>query len=187
MVWTPAPRPEWVEELNAFGRQIGDPATLVPLDDETLLAAACAVTGLDDFGGEEFREPFGVFVHSLREEADLHLVGRLMARNEVVRSLRNRLEITATHGRHPEMGDEVIDAPVLVTGTGRSGTSILHELLAQDPAPPRPPHVGGTPSVPATRAGDLRVRPSNRGRRPRVRDVLEPRDARVPDHAREWR
>jgi hypothetical protein len=57
-----------------------------------------------------------------------------MARDEIVRALVNRLEVHATLGRHPEILDERIDAPVLVVGTGRSGTSILHELLAQDPA-----------------------------------------------------
>jgi hypothetical protein len=57
-----------------------------------------------------------------------------MARNEVVRSLCNRLEIVATLKAHPEIERKRVDAPILVTGTGRSGTSILHELLAQDPA-----------------------------------------------------
>ena len=135
MVWRPAPRPEWVEELNAFGRQVGDPAALVPLEPKSLIdAATAAAGGLDEFGGDEFREPFTVFVRSLEEEADLNLVGRLMARNEIVRSLRNRLQIIHAHREHPEIGAGAIDAPVLVTGTGRSGTSILHELLAQDPA-----------------------------------------------------
>ena len=135
MVWTPPPRPEWVEEVNAFGRQLGDPAALVSLDRESLITAAIrAAGGLDDFGDDDFREPFEVFVRSLEDEAELNLVGRLMARNEIVRSLRNRLQITNEHREHPEIGAGAIDAPVLVTGTGRSGTSILHELLAQDPA-----------------------------------------------------
>jgi len=40
MTWTPRPRPEWVEELNAFGRQLGSPAALVNLDEESLLATS---------------------------------------------------------------------------------------------------------------------------------------------------
>src|SRR5689334_19147983 len=133
MTWTPPPRPEWVDELNALGRHAGSAGTLVPLDEESLLAAARAETGLDDFGDDAWREPFGVFCRALREEADLHLLGRIMARDEVVRALVNRLRVHDTIGGHPEILDERIESPVLVVGTGRSGTSILHELLAQDP------------------------------------------------------
>jgi hypothetical protein len=134
MPWTPKPRPEWVAELNAFGRQLGTPAALVALDEESLLGAARAATGLDDFGDNGWHEPFRIFVDALENEADLHLLGRIMARDEIVRALVNRLEVHATLARHPEILDERIASPVLVVGTGRSGTSILHELLAQDPA-----------------------------------------------------
>jgi hypothetical protein len=140
MAWAPKPRPPWVTELNAFGAHLGSPAAIVPLDEESLLDAARAATGLDDFGDDDapgggaWREPFGTFVRALEEEADLHLLGRIMARNEIVRALVNRLEVGATLARHPQILDERIESPVLVVGTGRSGTSILHELLAQDPA-----------------------------------------------------
>jgi len=134
MVWSPKPRPEWVTELNAFGRHAGTPAALVPLDEESLLEAARTATGLDDFGDDAWREPFAIFVRALEEEADLHLLGRTMARNEIVRSLVNRLEVRATLAEHPDILEQHIESPVLIVGTGRSGTSILHELLAQDPA-----------------------------------------------------
>jgi hypothetical protein len=134
MVWSPSPRPQWVAELNAFGRQLSSPAALVSLHEESLLDAARVATGLDDFGDAGWREPLRIFLTALEEEADLHLLGRIQARNDIVRALVNRLEVQATIGRHPEILDESIDAPLLVVGTGRSGTSILHELLAQDPA-----------------------------------------------------
>ena len=41
--------------------------------------------------------------------------------------------------------DEPIVAPVFVVGTGRSGTSILHELLALDPANRVPLDLGAAP------------------------------------------
>ena len=51
MSWTPPPREPWVERLNALGRNLGDDGrSLVPLDEATVLAAARAATGLDDFG-----------------------------------------------------------------------------------------------------------------------------------------
>jgi hypothetical protein len=133
MVWSPKPRPEWVTELNAFGRQLGPPAALVALDEHSLTAAARTATGLDDFGDERWREPFRIFLRALDEEADLHLLGRTLARNEIVRTLVNRLQVHDTLARHPEILSEPVVGPLLIVGTGRSGTSILHELLAQDP------------------------------------------------------
>jgi len=133
-MWSPKPRPQWVAELNAFGRQLGSPAALVALDEQSLLDAARAATGLDDFGDDAWREPFGIFLRALDDEADLHLLGRIQARNDIVRTLVNRLQVGDALARNPEILHERIDAPVLVVGTGRSGTSILHELLAQDPA-----------------------------------------------------
>jgi Sulfotransferase family len=134
MAWTPKPRPQWVTELNAFGRQLGSPAALVSLDEASLIEAARTATGLDDFGDDGWREGYDVFLAALEHEADLNLLGRIMARDEIVRALVNRLEVHATLAEHPEILDERIESPVLVVGTGRSGTSILHELLAQDPA-----------------------------------------------------
>jgi hypothetical protein len=133
MTWSPRSRPEWLEELNAFGRQLGTPAALVSLDEPSLLDAARTAAGLDDFGDGEWREGLHVFARALEEEADLNLLGRIMARNDIVRALVNRLETRATLAQHPEIAEERIDTPLLVVGTGRSGTSLLHELLAQDP------------------------------------------------------
>ena len=134
MAWSPQPRPQWVGELNAFGQHLGTPAALVSLDEMSLLDAARAATGLDDFGDDGWREGFAIFLRSLEDEADLHLIGRILARNEIVRALVNRLDVHATLERNPDILEEEIAAPVLVVGTGRSGTSLLHELLAQDPA-----------------------------------------------------
>ena len=134
MVWLPAPRPQWVTELNTFGRHLGSPAALVSLDERRCSPPARDATGLDDFGDDGWREPMRIFVRSLEEEADLHLLGRILTRNEIVRVLVNRLEVHAALEANPEIVQEPVNAPVLIVGTGRSGTSILHELLAQDPA-----------------------------------------------------
>jgi hypothetical protein len=137
MVWTPKPRPPWVHELNAFGRQLGSAAALVALEEESLLETARRQTGLDDFGDDDpastWRAGLRVFLRALEDEADLNLLGRIMARNDIVRALVNRLEVRATLQQHPEILEQRVASPVLVVGTGRSGTSLLHELLAQDP------------------------------------------------------
>ena len=38
---------------------------------DALLSAACAETGLDDFGDDTFRAPLDVLLHSLEHEANL--------------------------------------------------------------------------------------------------------------------
>jgi hypothetical protein len=130
--WKPQPRPEWVTRLNQVGRIFG-PAALVSLTAEDLLAAAVAATGLDDFGDDDWRVPFEILLADLEQSADLHLVGRLMYRYDLVRSLAARLRMRETEKQHPEILEQEITAPVFITGLGRTGTSILYELLAQDP------------------------------------------------------
>lgn len=134
MAWTPPSPPPWVDRLNAHGRAVGGAEHLVSLAPDDLLDAARAGTGLDDFGGDTWCPHFDVLVGALSDEADLTLVGRVVARTELLRALRQRLLLTAQWTADPTiLGESIID-PVFVVGTGRSGTSILHELLSLDPA-----------------------------------------------------
>jgi hypothetical protein len=105
----------------------------VPLDEASLLAHAERTTGLADFGDDLWREPFRVLVTSLEEEAQLTLMGRLMARNDILLWLGTRLRVVDTLKRHPEILEEKIEAPMVIVGLPRSGTSILFELLSRDP------------------------------------------------------
>ncbi len=134
MTWEPPGRPVWVERLIAHGDAVGGPEHLVGLDPDELVATATAATGLDDFGDDSWRRHFAVLLPALEQESDLHLVGRTMARTEVLRSLRNRLQLTAAWAERPTILEHPIEAPVFVVGMARSGTSILHELLWRDPA-----------------------------------------------------
>jgi hypothetical protein len=121
--------------LNAAGgslRTLGLP--LVRLDEPALLAEASRRTRLDDFGDAAFREPLRLLVQSLEREAALTLFGRILARREIVHVLENRLRMTAERRRHPEMDAGSVRAPLFIVGLPRTGTSILHELMAVDPA-----------------------------------------------------
>ncbi|MEZ5239942.1 MAG: sulfotransferase [Microthrixaceae bacterium] len=120
--------------LNAHGDAVGGPENLVSLDRDELIATAERSTGLSDFGGESWRPHFDVLGAALQSEAQLSVAGRLVARTELLRSLRQRLFLAEAWRNEPSILDEEIVAPVFVVGTGRSGTSILHELLALDPA-----------------------------------------------------
>jgi len=129
-----ARHPDWVASVNALGDNLGDAGrSMVPIDERELLAAAAANTGLDDYGDSWFREPLSMLLRALEEEADLTLLGRILCRSELQRFLQNRLQIEDYWKRHPELADQKVDGPVFVCGLARTGTTLLHELLAQDP------------------------------------------------------
>jgi hypothetical protein len=90
--------------------------------------------GLEDFGDPAFRTPLGRLIDSLENEADLTPLGRMIAKRDIVRLLENRLYMTAELKRRPEISEAGIERPLFIIGLPRTGTSILHELFAQDPA-----------------------------------------------------
>jgi len=169
MAWRPPPREAWVERLNALGRNLGDEGrSLVALDEASVLSAARRTTGLDDFGDDWFRAPLAKLLGALEDEARLTLLGRLFARSEIQRILQNRLRVEAWIRAHPAVLDERIEAPLFVTGLGRSGTTLLHELLMQDPAnrvpllwetffSVPPPEAAAHASDPRAAAADLEI------------------------------
>ncbi len=134
MAWEAPPLPDWVQHLNAHGDAVGGALNIVSLDPDDLLATARASTGLTDFGADTWRPHYAVLVEALQSEARLTTAGRLVARTELLRALRQRLLLAQAWARDPTILDEPVIAPVFVVGTGRSGTSLLHELLSLDPA-----------------------------------------------------
>jgi len=135
VTWVPPERKPWVEKLIAYGKGLGDDGrSIISLDSGELLQAATTATGLTDFGDEWFREPLERLCAALDDEAELHLAGRLRARAEMQVILQNRLRLVDLWNKEPTIAQEVVRAPIVVTGLGRSGTTLLHELLACDPA-----------------------------------------------------
>lgn len=129
-------RPDWVQKINEEGnlwRSAGMLADMAPLDFEGLVAAAKRETGLSDFGEDDWSEPLQILIAALEEEAELNFMGRLLTRSELLVWLANRLKIIDLVKRNSEILEEVIVQPIFIAGIGRSGTSILQELLHQDP------------------------------------------------------
>ncbi len=57
-----------------------------------------------------------------------------IARAELVGYLTNRAAITAWRAAHPEQMAGAVERPIFIVGQPRTGTTILFDLLAQDPA-----------------------------------------------------
>jgi Sulfotransferase family len=94
-----------------------------------LLTAARDSTGLADFGPDDFREGLEVLVRGLNTETIIppDRVGPL--RDNILRLLKNRLWFQKDLSDHPEILDEQIDSPIVITSLPRTGSTKLHRLL----------------------------------------------------------
>jgi len=113
------------DRLSLFRR------SLVP---EDLIRDAQITTSLTDFGEWSFGEPLAVLLRAYEEEAELGAFGRVAVRWDMLRFLSNLLRLRDEEKRAPEILDEPIKRPVFILGLPRSGTTFLHNLLAEDPA-----------------------------------------------------
>jgi len=100
----------------------------------SLLEEAAVRSGLEDWGDLGFAATLSLLIQSCGETAALNRVGWDVLRKVALRHLRNRLYVEAASASRPERAEPDINAPVVVTGLARTGTTLLHNLLALDPA-----------------------------------------------------
>jgi sulfotransferase family protein len=121
--------------FNGVGALLGRGGVVLPsIAERSLLDAARRRSGLEDFGDGFFREPFSRLLRAFADEAALTALGRVIARRDLVRLLENRLRLVETLKRHPEIEKEEVRRPIFIVGLPRTGTTILHELCAEDPS-----------------------------------------------------
>ena len=131
----PPHRPLGIKALNAVGAGLRRAGLGWPsLEEQNLLDTAVRRAGSSDFGGDDFREGLRVLLESVEREAELSTLGRLSCRETLLRYLENRLRLTEYRTQHPEIADQVIERPIFIVGLPRTGTTLLFNLLAQDPA-----------------------------------------------------
>ena len=105
------------------------------LDEEKLCAEAQRRTGLAKFGDPPLQPALSILLNSLEQEADLHPLGRLLMRIHLRGLLETRLRLAeAWRGKREALDARAIEKPIFVVGTPRSGSTFLHELMAEDPA-----------------------------------------------------
>lgn len=106
----------------------------VPLDFDSILEEARERTGgLDDFGDGPFAAPLQRLIGSLEQDGRLNAIGRMIARERILGHTVNRLNYVNDRKTWPEIADEKIVRPVFIVGMPRTGTTILHDILAVDP------------------------------------------------------
>ena len=106
----------------------GAPPSVAALVDE---AAARAGSWPDDV---PFVENLELLVNSARRTGALNATGHQVLHKAVVRHLRNLRDLHAYVDEHPDVARRQLESPVVVTGLPRTGTTLLHNLLALDPA-----------------------------------------------------
>ena len=130
----PAVLPLPVRLLNGgFAALGGLGKRLLSLEPAALMSAAARASGLEDFGEDYFRDPLDRLCRSLDGEASLTALGRMIARQDLLRLLGNRLQFVEIFKRHPDIAQGRVSAPVFILGMPRTGTTSMHELLALDP------------------------------------------------------
>ncbi|MDP9335057.1 MAG: sulfotransferase [Actinomycetota bacterium] len=108
--------------------------TAVELDAERAVEQAAEQTGLNDLGDDSWKEGLSRLVDALRNEAALNELGATLVGGELAGYLGDRMCIVEYRKAHPEIAGVDVVPPIVIVGQGRTGTTILHELLAQDPA-----------------------------------------------------
>ena len=99
-----------------------------------LLHKAELKSGLDDWGQVDIIEPLSLYLESVEQSANLHDRGWLMLRNNVLRLLQNRLHLVEAFGRGDAESRSRLWQPLVIVGLPRTGSTLLHRLLACDPA-----------------------------------------------------
>jgi len=105
--------------------------TQINFDMNALLQEAQSKTGLHDFGSNDFMEGLGVLLETYDHNGFTEK-GRYKNRKRVLDLLCARLRIENAFKLHPEIRQQKIVAPMLLTGLPRTGTSALLNLLAND-------------------------------------------------------
>ena len=102
---------------------------------EDLHASAVKACGHQDFGSDDddYLEALGVLLDSYQREADLTELGSKMQRFFTRNALVARLVSEAAFKQYPQHAAVPIERPIFVTGLPRTGTTVIHRLLAADP------------------------------------------------------
>lgn len=105
----------------------------VPMSEEAILGLAMQNTGLSDFGDQGFRKNLHMWLQSTEADSELTPLGRAGIFMAMVRNAEVRLRVEDKVKQFPEILAIEINAPLIIAGLPRSGTTYLQNFLACDP------------------------------------------------------
>ena len=105
---------------------------MVDLRVDAILDAAARQEGSRDWGDERFIEPLTRLVTEV-SEPHFKPFARAFARSVGVRAVANRIRIERQLAAHPSITSIPVRRPLFILGFPRTGTTLLQNLLAQEP------------------------------------------------------
>lgn len=123
-----------VRLFNGFGallKKTGIPSTRMSA--AHLIETAKRRCALDNFGEGDFFEALSRLLESCHDEARLNLIGKIALKVDVLETLCARLQMERDRQLYPNIASQEIRQPLFIVGLPRSGTTVLHRLLAADP------------------------------------------------------
>ncbi len=120
-----------VRALNQLGARRGK--NKIDFSAAEIVQQAQRRTRLHDFGEDNFSPALELLIDSCQREARLSTIGKLAFRSDILRTLCNRLLMQRDREDFPKIAQQKIRQPLFITGLPRSGTTLLHSLLACDP------------------------------------------------------
>jgi hypothetical protein len=102
-------------------------------DPERYLSWARKEAGLSDFGPYDVRTSLEKLLHMMKYEADLSLFGRIAEDKMIRRNLVNSLLAQQLFATQPELASVDVEEALIIICTPRTGSTLLHNLLAQHP------------------------------------------------------
>ena len=139
MAWTPPPRPTWVEQINSgdiwpISAIAEAPLTLDHIAGHVATDLGCSTSEVIGELDDASYEALAVLLPALENEARLNVLGRWITHRYLTRLLHQRVLIERTFRDNSELTNIIIEEPWVVAGAPRTGTTILHEVLINDPA-----------------------------------------------------
>lgn len=104
----------------------------IDLSRDSIMQEAERLSGLSDWGPSDFLDRLNLICDEWGSDTALLGTGKLSLRNKLVQHATSRLLIHDQWQRHPEILDVEIEAPIIVAGLPRSGTTHLLNLMASD-------------------------------------------------------
>lgn len=100
---------------------------------EEVVERAAALTDVRDPEPTHFLDNLTAVVDHMNDEAALTDAGLQGITGQLVIALRNRIEVDAYVGQHPQVDASPVRKPIFLTGLPRSGTTYFQYLFDQDP------------------------------------------------------
>lgn len=101
---------------------------------DDIIAAASARTGLTEIGDRSVLEGLERLLQAYETEAGFSEQGLQRAYGDLVNYMSSRMQIEDWLAKHPELLERPVEKPMFVFGLPRTGTTLMINLLACDPA-----------------------------------------------------